>query len=759
MPSTAVIKIVVRRDTLAEWTSANPVLLQGEIGFITDANLFVIGDGVKTFTQLYDANPLTVSPNLFLNESYIVQNLLQPLSTNLTTLINNEATSRSNADATLQLNIDNEAIARGSADTTLQTNINNEETARITADGNLQTNIDTVQSNVVNLEANVLNWYGTAVDDGDILAFDTDNQSFLVLPIGNNGDVLQADNTEPLGLKWTAPTVGGDMFKTTYDTNNDGVVNASDVAYEVDWADVTNKPTIGVGDMEKSVYDTDNDGVVDSAERTQILVRNSTGVQLNKGEVVYLSGATGNRPNAVLADASTEATSSKTIGIVYENILNNADGYVVTNGTLHNLDTSLFNAGDTLWLSETAGQMQANTPPSEPAHAVFIGYVARAHPTLGRVILAIQNGYELNELHGVLINSVTNNDVLYYQSSTGLWKNGLISTVLGYTPADASALSNYELVITLGTTAQYWRGDKTWQTLDKNAVGLSNVDNTSDANKPISTATQTAINSKQDTLVSGTNIKTIEGVSLLGSGNIDLSKADVGLSNVDNTSDANKPISTATQTALNGKEPSITSGTVADYWRGDKSWQTLNKTAVGLSNVDNTSDANKPISTATQTALNGKENTITVGTTAQYYRGDKTFQTLDKSAVGLGNVDNTSDANKPISTATQTALNGKEPTITAGTVTDYWRGDKTWQTLDKSAVGLGNVDNTSDANKPISTATQTALNGKQNSITLTTTGTSGPATLIGSTLNVPQYAGGGGGISASDSIAYAIALG
>jgi uncharacterized protein YcfL len=71
----------------------------------------------------------------------------------------------------------------------------------------------------------------------------------------------------------------------------------------------------------------------------------------------------------------------------------------------------------------------------------------------------------------------------------------------------------------------------------------------------------------------------------------------------------------------------------------------VTKSQVGLGDVDNTSDANKPISTATQTALNGKENTITAGTTAQYYRGDKTFQTLDKSAVGLGNVANVDTTN------------------------------------------------------------------------------------------------------------------
>lgn len=56
--------------------------------------------------------------------------------------------------------------------------------------------------------------------------------------------------------------------------------------------------------------------------------------------------------------------------------------------------------------------------------------------------------------------------------------------------------------------------------LTKSDVGLGNVDNTADADKPVSTATQTALDAKQDTLVSGTNIKTINNTSLLGSGNI-----------------------------------------------------------------------------------------------------------------------------------------------------------------------------------------------------------------------------------------------
>ena len=60
-------------------------------------------------------------------------------------------------------------------------------------------------------------------------------------------------------------------------------------------------------------------------------------------------------------------------------------------------------------------------------------------------------------------------------------------------------------------------------TLTKSDVGLNNVNNTADLNKPISTATQEALNGKQATLVSGTNIKTINNSSILGSGNIDIS--------------------------------------------------------------------------------------------------------------------------------------------------------------------------------------------------------------------------------------------
>lgn len=240
---------------------------------------------------------------------------------------------------------------------------------------------------------------------------------------------------------------------------------------------VTVSPAGGTGavtinataDMLKSVYDIDNDGVVDAAERTEIIVRNSTGSTLTKGTVVYLSGATGNRPNAVRSQANAEPTSSKTIGIVEADIPNNSDGYVATNGTLHNLDTSAFAAGDALWLSPTTAGGWTTTIPSEPDHSVFIGYVARSHPTQGRVVILIKNGYELNELHDVYVPSPSNGDLLQWDATNAYWKNVSPASVgslfkIDYDPDITGVKNGTNKIFTTSsnfvstTTRVFWNG-------------------------------------------------------------------------------------------------------------------------------------------------------------------------------------------------------------------------------------------------------------------------------------------------------------
>ena len=152
------------------------------------------------------------------------------------------------------------------------------------------------------------------------------------------------------------------------------------------------------------------------------LVKNATGSSIAKGKVVYISGAQGQRPTITLSDADTETTSSKTFGVTSEVIADGAEGFVTTFGVLRGINTDGLTEGGAIWLSQTAGNF-TQTIPAEPAHTVFIGYVVKAHASSGEIFVNIQNGYELNELHGVLINGVSDNQALVYNSSASLWYN------------------------------------------------------------------------------------------------------------------------------------------------------------------------------------------------------------------------------------------------------------------------------------------------------------------------------------------------
>jgi hypothetical protein len=173
-------------------------------------------------------------------------------------------------------------------------------------------------------------------------------------------------------------------------------------------------------------------------------------------------------------------------------------------------------------------------------------------------------------------------------------------------------------------------------------------------------------------------------------------------------------------------------GTIYKIWIGEKAItdhktrtdnpHSVTKNQVGLGNAENTSDADKPVSTATQIALNTKvdkdtgkslsTNDFTNELKAAYnghLNNTSNPHNTTKVQVGLGNADNTSDINKPISTATQTVLDNKASTTA---LNSHINNTNNPHATTKAQIGLGNADNTSDINKPISAAAQTALNSK-----------------------------------------------
>jgi hypothetical protein len=192
----------------------------------------------------------------------------------------------------------------------------------------------------------------------------------------------------------------------------------------------------------------------------------------------------------------------------------------------------------------------------------------------------------------VALNNPVNTEVLSYDSSTSKWKNATTVTQAavdakqdisakgqanGYASLDGSTLiPRTQLGSGTPDATKVLFGDGTWGvpaaaaapvqsvagktgtvTLVKGDVGLANVDNTADAAKPVSTATQTALDLKAP-LASPAFTGTPTGIT----------KAHVGLGNVDNTADSAKPVSSATQTALNAKAATVHTHAAADVTSG-----------------------------------------------------------------------------------------------------------------------------------------------------------------------------------------------
>ena len=168
-------------------------------------------------------------------------------------------------------------------------------------------------------------------------------------------------------------------------------------------------------------------------------VRNETGATMTKGTVVYVTGASGNKVTVSKALATGDATSAQTFAVLLENIPNNQNGYAVTSGLLENLDTSAYAAGTQVYLSPTTAGTFTPTKPSAPDHLVYVGVIERSHVNQGTMLVRIQNGYELEELHNVAIASLANNDLLAYDSATDLWKNKTFGTLGLLTSATAAS--------------------------------------------------------------------------------------------------------------------------------------------------------------------------------------------------------------------------------------------------------------------------------------------------------------------------------
>ena len=196
----------------------------------------------------------------------------------------------------------------------------------------------------------------------------------------------------------------------------------------------------------------------EAASSIEQYVKNDEGSTIYKGQPVYVNGSNGNNILVKLARNTGEPTSSKTFGLLKQDLAVNQFGYIVTEGPIYQINTSDANEGDPIWLGPTGNLIYGLVnKPKAPNHLVFLGFVERKHQNQGKIFVKIQNGFELEELHNVRIINPQNGDIIQYNSTSGLWLNSNNSFYPSNNPSGFITgvdLSNYATVANLQLTGE-----------------------------------------------------------------------------------------------------------------------------------------------------------------------------------------------------------------------------------------------------------------------------------------------------------------
>lgn len=234
----------------------------------------------------------------------------------------------------------------------------------------------------------------------------------------NGSAAVTITNSSPMVYPGAGiPNSTGSAWGTSYSTTGTGTVvalataatiNNPTVSNYIDWTG-TNPPSYVNGRTWYdssfaclSYYNDTTNNAVRVGQQLQQQVRNSTGSTITKGQVVYISGSTGQIGNIILAQANSYTT-SQVIGVANQDIGNNTNGYVITQGLVEDVNTNGFTAGAQIYLSATTPGALTQTEPSTPNYAVHMGVCLYANNVHGKLWInpmnqSIDTGYIIGQV-------------------------------------------------------------------------------------------------------------------------------------------------------------------------------------------------------------------------------------------------------------------------------------------------------------------------------------------------------------------------
>lgn len=285
--------------------------------------------------------------------------------------------------------------------------------------GNIQGTNDvywsTVSNEMLSIIASISNTAVTASNQANTVA-----QGLVsVGAVATNAQVTASNAMPKAGGTFT----GTVSFLTTNGISPIGYINFTTnnptpvATGRLNWDSTNSTLQLGINDINLKI-----------GEQLMLYARNVDTNGINRGDVVVVVGATGDRPSIKRASNLSEELSARTIGIAAEDIAKNDVGFVVTRGTVYKVNTAAFTEGSPLYLSSN-GTLQTNLP-AAPLNGTFIGIVERSNANNGQIYVAVQNYQELTELSDVHISNPSNEQVLVYVAVSNRWENRTVPAAL-----------------------------------------------------------------------------------------------------------------------------------------------------------------------------------------------------------------------------------------------------------------------------------------------------------------------------------------